>query len=365
MFRRLLLSISLVLISTDGSAEQAAGGPAQRPNVIVVITDDQGYGDLGCHGNELIKTPNLDDLHSQSTRLTNFHVSPTCAPTRAALMTGRYANATGVWHTIMGRSILRRDEATIGRVFADAGYATGMFGKWHLGDNFPSRPEDMGFEHVVRHGGGGVGQLPDVWGNDYFDDTYWVNGTKKSFEGYCTDIWFSEALSFIESKRGQGQPFLAYLSTNAPHSPFLVGEEYKQIYADNPEVPNAAFYGMISNLDENVGRLLGKLESWGLGENTIVIFMTDNGTSAGYAGPKKDGGAAKGFNAGMRGKKGSEYDGGHRVPFFIRWPAGGVTAGRDIPTLTAHIDVLPTLMEYCGIDNRPEEAPLMHGRSLV
>ena len=167
-----LVAVLLISITCTVAAAPAEGGAPGRPNVVIVITDDQGYGDLGCHGNEIIKTPNLDRLHSQSTRLTNFHVSPTCAPTRSALMTGRYANATGVWHTIMGRSILRRDEATIGRVFADAGYATAMFGKWHLGDNFPSRPEDMGFQHVVRHGGGGVGQLPDVWGNDYFDDTY-------------------------------------------------------------------------------------------------------------------------------------------------------------------------------------------------
>ncbi|MFT5412886.1 MAG: arylsulfatase A-like enzyme, partial [Verrucomicrobiales bacterium] len=147
--------LCVVLIISTATSESADDEKAVRPNVVVVITDDQGYGDLGCHGNEIIKTPNLDKLHSESTRLTNFHVSPTCAPTRAALMTGRYANATGVWHTIMGRSILRRDEATIGRIFADAGYTTSMFGKWHLGDNLPSRPEDVGFQHVVRHGGGG------------------------------------------------------------------------------------------------------------------------------------------------------------------------------------------------------------------
>ncbi len=363
LFTALVAIVAIVAIS--GSAVAATGDRPLHPNVIIVITDDQGYGDLGCHGNTVIKTPHLDRLHAESTRLTNFHVSPTCAPTRAALMTGRYANATGVWHTIMGRSILRRDEATIGRVFADAGYSTAMFGKWHLGDNFPSRPEDMGFQYVVRHGGGGVGQLPDVWGNDYFDDTYWENGERKKFEGYCTDVWFSEALDFIDAQRGKAEPFLAYVSTNAPHGPYLVAEKYEKAYSGNVEVPNAAFYGMITNLDENVGRMLGKLDEWGLAENTILIFMTDNGTAAGYSVPQRGGGTAKGFNAGMRGTKGSEYEGGHRVPFFVRWPAGGVTAGRDIPTLTAHIDVLPTLMEYCGIKSRPEGAPLMHGRSLV
>ena len=279
-------------------------------------------------------------------------------------MTGRYSNATGVWHTIMGRSILRRDEATMGKIFADAGYATGMFGKWHLGDNLASRPEDVGFQHVVRHGGGGVGQLPDVWGNDYFDDTYWVNGEKQKFDGYCTDVWFGEALKFIESKKAGDQPFLAYLSTNAPHSPFLVGDKYRQMYAGDAGVPDPAFYGMITNIDEHMGTMVAKLEEWGLEENTILIFMTDNGTAAGYV-KEAPGKPAKGFNAGMRGTKGSEYEGGHRVPFFIRWPAGGVTAGRDIPTLAAHIDVLPTLMEYCGIAKRPAGAPLMLGKSLV
>ena len=361
------VSLLAVVMTHSGRAAPDERGAAARPNVIVVITDDQGYGDLGCHGNKIIRTPNLDRLYAQSTRLTNFHVSPTCAPTRAALMTGRYANATGVWHTIMGRSILRRDEATIGRVFADAGYATAMFGKWHLGDNFPSRPEDMGFQHVVRHGGGGVGQVPDEWGNDYFDDTYLVDGKRKKFVGYCTDIWFSEALKFIDAqaKQEEGRPFLAYLSTNAPHAPYFVADRYRKMYAGNAEILEPAFYGMITNIDENIGRLLEKLDALGLSENTMVIFMTDNGTAAGYADPGKGLGAEKGFNAGMRGTKGSEYDGGHRVPFFIRWPGGGVIEGRDIPTLTAHIDVLPTLMDYCSIKARPEGAPLMHGRSLV
>lgn len=205
--------------------------------------------------------------------------------------------------------------------------------------------------------------MPDVWGNDYFDDTYWVNGVKKKFEGYCTDIWFGEALKFIESKKDGEQPFLAYVSTNAPHSPFLVADKYKEIYAGNPAVPNVPFYGMITNIDDNMGTLMAKLDEWGISENTILIFMTDNGTAAGYSEGKKNG--AKGFNDGMRGKKGSEYEGGHRVPLFIRWPDGNITAGRDIPNLTAHIDVLPTLMEYCGIKDRPDGAPMMQGKSLV
>ena len=278
-------------------------------------------------------------LYGQSVRLTDFHVGPTCAPTRAALMTGRYCNRTGVWHTVMGRSLLRRDEVTMADVFAAGGYRTGIFGKWHLGDNYPFRPQDRGFQEVLVHGGGGVGQTPDYWGNDYFDDTYWHNGKPEKQAGYCTDVWFDGALRFIEANRDR--PFFAYIATNAPHSPFNVAEQYSGPYMGK-SVPNANFYGMIANIDENMGRLLGKLKALGLEENTILIFMTDNGTAAGFQ-------AGKGFNAGMRGTKGSEYDGGHRVPCFLRWPAGGLGGGKDVSRLTAHIDLLPTLIELCGL----------------
>jgi len=332
---------------------------ASKPNVILIVSDDQGYGDLACHGNKTIKTPNLDLLHKQSTRLTNFHVNPTCSPTRAALMTGRYANATGVWRAEGGRSILRSDEATIARVFADAGYSTAMFGKWHLGDNYPSRPEDKGFHHVVRHEGSLVGGTPDAWGNNHTDDSYSVNGERKKFVGYSTDVWFDEALKFIENKKDTGKvPFFAYVSTSAGQAPFVAPEEYKALYAGNDEVPDPAFYAMISNLDDNVGTLMKKLDEWNLSDNTILIFMSDNGSAVGEI-------EGKGFNAAMRGVRGSPYEGGHRVPFFVRWPGGGVTAGRDIHTLTAHIDVLPTLMDFCKISKRPEGAPLMQGKSLV
>ena len=193
-----------------------------RPNIILIMTDDQGYGDIGAHGNTMIRTPHLDKLASESLRLTDFHVDPTCAPTRAALMTGRYSSRTGVWDTLGGRSLVAREEVMMPKLLADAGYATGMFGKWHLGDNYPFRPEDKGFQHVVQHGGGGVGQTPDYWGNDYFDDTYWVNGSPTKFEGYVTDVWFDQALTFIENNRNQ--PFFAFISTNAPHSPFFVDQ---------------------------------------------------------------------------------------------------------------------------------------------
>ncbi len=299
------------------------------------MTDDQGYGDLACHGNEVIVTPNLDRLHAQSIRLTDFHVDPTCSPTRSALMSGRYSSRTGVWHTIMGRSLLGRDEVTMADVFSASGYRTAIFGKWHLGDNYPYRPQDRGFQEVLIHGGGGVGQGPDYWGNDYFDDTYFHNGKAKKFEGYCTDIWFDGALKFIEANKDG--PFFCYLPTNAPHGPYNVADKYSKPYRDKGVKDNQAnFYGMITNIDENIGRLMRRLQELGLEQNTILIFMTDNGTSGDYAG-------------GMRGKKGSEYEGGHRVPFFIRWPGGGLRGPGDIDRLSAHIDVLPTLIELCGL----------------
>jgi len=312
-----------------------------RPNVILVMTDDQGYGDLACHGNPVIKTPSLDKLHADCVRLTDFHVSPCCTPTRASLMTGKDAVRTGAWGTTWGRSLPRRDDMMMADIFRAAGYRTGFFGKWHLGDNYPFRPEDRGFQEVVRHGGGGVGQTPDYWGNDYFDDTYYHNGKPEEYTGYCTDVWFDNAIRFIE--QNGDRPFFCYLPTNAPHGPYLVAEKYSKPYAGNPKVPNAAFYGMIANIDENMGRLIARLKSLGLEDNTILIFMTDNGTAAGIK-------RGKGYNSGMRGAKGSNYDGGHRVPCFIRWPRKGLRGGRNIGELTAHIDLLPTLIELCSLE---------------
>jgi len=311
----------------------------RRPNVILVMTDDQGYGDLACLGNKIIKTPTLDRLYKQSVRLRNFHVGPTCAPTRSSLMTGRYCNRTGVWHTIGGRSLLRKDEVTMAEVFKEGGYRTGIFGKWHLGDNYPFRPADRGFEEVLVHGGGGVGQTPDYWGNHYFDDTYWHNGAATKYEGYCTDVWFDGALKFIE--KNKKDPFFCYLATNAAHSPYHVAKKYSQMYSGK-DVPNANFYGMITNIDENMDRLLRKLKALDLERETVLIFMTDNGTSGGY----RDG---KGFNAGMRGVKGSQYEGGHRVPCFIRWPGGELKPATDIDRIAAHVDIMPTLIDICGL----------------
>lgn len=321
---------------------------AQKPNVVIVLTDDQGYGDLGCHGNPYLKTPNLDLLHSQSVRFTNFHSGTTCAPSRASLMTGKYSNKMGVWHTIINREILNRKEVTMADLFKEAGYTTAIFGKWHLGDNYPYRPQDRGFDEVLIHGGGGVTQTPDYWGNTYLDDTYFHNGKPQKYKGYCTDVWFGEASRFIQNKKQK--PFLCYIALNAPHGPYNVPAKYSEPYQNNPKVPNPNFYGMIANIDEQLGLFIQNLKKAGVYENTIFVFMTDNGTAAGVKFDAK-GNVEKGFNANMRAIKGSPYEGGHRVPCFIHWPQKQLPT-RDNNALTSMIDLLPTLLELCQIQTK-------------
>ena len=347
----------VVLLVSEINIVKAQENLEKNPNVILIMTDDQGYGDLACHGNTILDTPNMDRLHSQSVRFTNFHVSPTCAPTRAALMTGLYTNRTGVWHTIGGRSLLRKDKITMAEVFKENEYHTAIFGKWHLGDNYPFRPQDRGFLEVLVHGAGGVGQTPDFFDNDYYNDTYIHNGKLEEYRGYCTDVWFREAIKYIE--RQKDNPFFCYISTNAPHSPFYVDNKYSKPYMGIKNIPSNEFYGMITNIDDNIGILTKKLDDLGISDNTILIFMTDNGSSMG---DKKIENIIS-FNAGMRGKKNSEYDGGHRVPFFIKYPNGKLEAGKDINNISAHIDVLPTLIELCGLKlNKPID---FDGKSLM
>lgn len=348
------------IISHLVSCSQAKEGIQEyaKPNVILVMTDDQGYGDMSCHGHPFLNTPNIDKLYRESTRLTNFHVDPTCSPTRAALLTGKYSSRTGVWHTLQGRSIMDKDETTIAQVFSQNGYKTGIFGKWHLGDNFPYRPEDRGFQEVLSFGGGGVGQNPDYWRNDYFDDIYIQNGKHKLFKGYSTDTWFENAIQFIENNKDD--PFFCYIPTNAPHFWYNVEEKYSEPFRKmGMDDYYARFNGMIVNLDENLGKLLQKVDELGLKDNTIIIFMTDNGQSA-WNLPAND---KFYYNAGMRGRKTSVYDGGHRVPFFIRWPKGGIEGGKNIDALTAHIDLFPTLIDLCKL--RYDQQTDLDGRSLT
>lgn len=314
----------------------------RTPNVILVITDDQGYGDIGCHGNPVLKTPNLDRMARESVQLDNHHHDPLCSPSRAALLTGQYACRNGVWHVIHGRHLMHPAATTMADIFAENGYRTGMFGKWHLGDNYPFAPHFRGFDEAICHRGGGVGELPDFWGNDYFDDVYFHNGEPQQCDGYCTDVFFDAALKFIEAQ--PEAPFFVYLAPNAMHAPHIVADEYAAPYLyQGIPTERAKFYGMISNFDENMGALFARLQALGIDDDTLVIFTADHGTAAGY-----DPATGDGFNAGLRGKKGSVYDGGHQVSFFLRWKSC-LPAGRKVSQLTAHIDILPTLIDICEL----------------
>jgi len=344
--------LCLIWSCADSPKEEEKQTP---PNIILVMTDDQGYGDLACNGHPFIQTPNIDKLYAQSTRFTDFQVSPTCSPTRAALMSGRAPFKNGVTHTILERERMALSSTTIGEILRTAGYTTGIFGKWHLGDADEYQPDRRGFDEVFIHGAGGIGQsFPGtqgaVPGTGYFNPIIKHNNTFVQTEGYCTDVFFGQALTWI--KQNKDKPFFAYIPTNAPHGPFIVDDQYKALYEDKCEGDVPAFYGMITNIDENMGLLMQKLDEWDLANNTLLIFMTDNGSSRGD----------KVFNYGMNGKKGSVHEGGTRVPLFFRLP-GKTTAGMDVDRLTRHYDILPTLAELAGAE-LPNTMDL-DGRSLL
>jgi arylsulfatase A-like enzyme len=352
-----LMRVSLFLICCVGLPFATLAAPS-RPNIIIVMPDDVGYGDFSCHGNPIIRTPSIDALSHVSVRFTDFHVSPTCAPTRAALMTGRHEFKNGVTHTIHERERLTLQATTLAQVLKSAGYTTGIFGKWHLGDEPDRWPDKRGFDEMFIHGAGGIGQTypgscGDAPGNKYFDPAILHNGKFERTHGYCTDVFFRQAETWIESVKGK-QPFFAYITPNAAHTPLDVPEEYFRRYKGKVPDPVAKFYGMIENVDENVGGLLARLKAWGISDNTLVIFMTDNGTATG----------ATVFNAGMRGSKNSPYQGGTRVPSFWRWPEG-FHGGVDCSALTAHIDILPTLAEIVGAKLSEDVKQQVEGRSML
>ncbi len=345
MNRRQFLGVTAAGTAAFGQAK------AKRPNILLIITDDQGWGDVGLHGNDKLKTPNLDRVAREGMQFTQFHVCPVCSPTRATLLTGRYNYRTGVVDTYLGRSMMRPEEVTLAEVLGPAGYRTGIFGKWHLGDNYPMRPADQGFQESVVIKGGGLGQPSDLpGGGSYTDPILLRDGKAERFSGYCTDIYFREAMRFVEQNKDR--PFFCYLATNAPHTPLEIEERYAERFrkAGLDDV-TAKLYGMVVNIDENVGRMLGKLRDLKLEENTLVIFMTDNG-------PQQRGR----YNGGMRGLKGTVYEGGIRVPFFVRWPAA-VKAGSEVDRLAGHIDVFPTLLEAAGA--KPPANVKLDGRSLM
>ena len=334
-------SLALAILASVALHDRAEARP---PNVLLVVTDDQGYGDLGCNGNAQVRTPRIDALADQSARFRSFYVSPVCSPTRASLMTGRYSYRTGVVDTFRGRSQMFADEVTLAECLASAGYRTGIFGKWHLGDNAPMRAIDQGFRTALVCRGGGLGQgFEPPGGGSYFDPTLMRDGREGRTEGYCSDLFADAAIRFIEAE--PARPFFAYLAFNAPHDPLEVPARDLDAYRDAPlDEPTKRVYAMVSNLDANLGRVLDRLKALGLDRDTIVVFLTDNGP------------ASDRFNAGMRGKKATVFEGGIRVPCFVRWP-GVVEPGREIEPMAAHIDLMPTLLAACEVP-RPEGVKL-------
>jgi arylsulfatase/arylsulfatase A len=344
--------IGLVAAGCHSPETNARARNATRPNVVLVMTDDQGIGDLGVMGNPVIETPQLDRFAAQSAQMTTFYVHPVCAPTRACLMTGRYNHRTRAIDTYVGRAMMDPGEVTLAEVLSKAGYGTGLFGKWHLGDNYPLRPQDQGFQEVLMHRGGGIGQPSDPPGGEgkYTDPVLFHNGVEKQFRGYCCDLYFDHAMRWMQREHEAGRPFFAYIPSNTPHGPFhdvpadlLVKYRKKDVAkiivgkATGPEKDRVArIAAMVENIDQNMGRLVARLDAMGIAGNTIVIFMTDNGPNT------------RRYVTNLRGKKCEVHAGGIRTSFFLRWPAR-VKAGSKIDTMAAHIDVMPTLLAACGV----------------
>lgn len=355
--RTCLLALSVLML--------ALGAPAQvtrKPNIILILIDDQGYGDIARHGNPILKTPNLDRMHDESVRFTDFQVSPTCAPTRASLLSGRHEFKNGVTHTILERERMSLKAATLAQVLKTAGYTTGIFGKWHLGDEPERRPDRRGFDETFIHGCGGIGQTypgtcGDAPGNQYFNPVILHNAVFEATHGYCTDVFFNQATQWVKTVQGR-QPFFAMITPNAPHSPLVVPEQYEKMYAgalpqDKAGQDTARFFGMIHNIDENVGKLLSMLKEQNIERDTLVIFMNDNGGTAGV----------RVWNSGMRGQKNTPYGGGTRAMSFWRWP--GTLEPAAVDRLAAHIDIFPTLAELAGAELSPAVKAQIEGRSLV
>lgn len=364
----LCLATLLALIATACSSVRAAD--ASRPNVILIMTDDQGCGDFGFMGNTVVKTPNLDAMAARSAQMTQFYVSPVCTPTRACLMTGRYNYRTRAIDTYIGRAMMDPAEVTIAEILKPAGYVTGQFGKWHLGDSYPMRPSDQGFDEVLCHRGGGIGQPSDPLGGEgkYTDPILFHNNEEVAMEGYCTDIYFDAAFNFMQQAVDNDENFFAYIATNAPHGPFHdVPEDLRKMYMDmdlregmapgtsekayeKAKDTTARIYAMETNIDQNIGRLFEKLKELGAYENTLVLFLVDNGPNGHrYVGP-------------LRGSKGQVVDGGIRSPLLAHWPAN-LEAGHQSDRVAAHVDVLPTILEACQVE-KPEDLAI-DGRNIL
>ena len=369
--KNLILVMLTISVTNIFGFDQAS---EKKPNVIVIMTDDQGYPELSMHGNPILKTPNLDKLGKSSVQFKNFHVTPMCAPTRGELLTGLDNAVNQLSNVSSGRSLLKSGIPTMGNIFGANGYSTGIFGKWHMGSNYPYRPQDRGFDESVWFPSSHIGSVSDFWGNDYFDDTYWHNGKKQKYEGYCTDIFFNESIRFIEESIDQDKPFFAYIATNTPHGPLYPKQEDYEVleklfekskFANQKGLKSSLvkYLAMIRNIDSNVGDLANFLDTKGVIDDTIIIFLTDNGSTMGKSY----------FNAGMRGMKTELWEGGHRVPLFIKWKNGNFKeVGNEVEGLCRVTDIVPTLVELCGlkISNRSSLkgmslAPILKGKKEI
>ncbi len=365
--------LSLVLAMANFvTATQAESLQGSRPNIILVMTDDQGMGDLSCMGNKVLRTPHLDRFYGMSTRFTDFHVSPTCAPTRSAIFSGRHEFRNGVTHTIKERERMALSTTPFPLLLQNAGYQTGIFGKWHLGDEAAYQPYNRGFTETFIHGAGGIGQsypgsCADFPPNRepkgrYFDNAILHNDTIVATKGFCTDVFFQAALGWIKHQHETDTPFFAYIAPNAPHGPMISPDKYKQRFKEMGWDNNTqGRYGMLENIDDNFGLLMEKLDEWNLWDDTLVIFMTDNGQAG--RGGKLNGKRTPIFTAGFKTGKGSPYEGGTHVPCFWRWK-GKLAEGRDISALTAHIDLYKTFCQLAG-ERIPNGIQKIDGRSLL
>jgi arylsulfatase A-like enzyme len=329
------------LLLAPTAALQAAEGPAPKPNIIFILTDDQGYGDLGRHGHPLLKTPNLDALHDQSVRFEQFYVSPSCSPTRAALLTGMHEFRNGVTHTTLPREHLNKDAVLLPQLLRSTGYRTGFVGKWHLGGEGAYAPDKRGFDWCSTNVGG-----PNV----HFDPAIVRNGKRAPRKGYREDIFFDEAMAFMDESKGT--PFFCYLATYSPHAPLAAPEEFEAPFRGKVDKEEAAYLGMVANLDHNLGRLMQHLRERKLEDNTILVFMNDNGQTHGL----------DVFNAGMRGSKCTIWQGGSRAISFWKW--AGKWAPHKVGNLTAHLDVLPTLCDLAGATLPPQLNAKLEGFTL-
>jgi arylsulfatase len=348
---KVLIPILIGLLPLQGMAESKK---STKPNIIVIMPDDSGYGNYSCFGNPIIKTPNIDALKKQSLLLTRYHSSARCSPSRAKLMSGRHEFMGGVTDTRRMRERLSLDTITLPQALKTAGYVTGFFGKWHLGKEGPYRPENRGFDECWLHEKG-----------PRMTATISHNGTSQRMDGtYATDYFFKKATEWMDVQRQAKTPFFVYLPPKSPHGPFkedssdMPNEDYKKFLGTHPKmtVKNAKIYWEVENIDKRIGEMIKQLEKWGIADETLFIFIgSDNGASGG----------AEIHNAGLYKHKGQPYQGGTRVPAFFRWPGGGIKGGSESAALISQTDIMPTLLELTGTPMTDQLKQQVEGRSLV